>query len=162
MEIPSDRERLVDFLGDNEWPFHARRVVRPADVIATDFSSPDVESYWVVERGQTVGLVRLFDLGDIGEGAPQFDLRIAGRHRGRGHGKRATRWVVDHLFGAYPELHRIEANTRHDNAAMQRALAAAGFVHEGTLRSSWHDDNGRWFDTLVYGLLRTDRTDRAG
>ena len=67
-----------------------------------DFSSPDACSFWIVDSGQTAGLVRLLDLGDIGEGAPLFDLRIATRHRGRGLGRRATRWIADHLFTSYP------------------------------------------------------------
>lgn len=95
---------------------------------------------------------------DIGEGAPLFDLRVASRHRGCGFGMRATRWTVDHLFTSYPELHRIEAKTRHDNAAMQRVLSDAGFTHEGRLRDAWRSDEGQWFDTMIYGILRTEWT----
>ena len=65
---------------------------------------------------------------------------------------------MTHLFTDYPELHRIEANTRHDNAAMQRVLSDAGFTHEGRLRHTWPSDQGEWFDTMVYGILRTDWT----
>jgi ribosomal-protein-alanine N-acetyltransferase len=71
-------------------------------------------------------------------------------------GRLATRWTVDHLFTSFPELHRIEANTRHDNHAMQRILTEAGFAHEGRLREAWTSDDGRWFDTMIYGLLRRD------
>lgn len=139
-------------------PFHAQRLLTTVDVVAMEFSSADVASFWIVERRQTVGLVRLLDLGDIGKGAPQFDLRIAGRHRGNGFGVHATRWIVDHLFTTYPELHRIEANTRHDNLAMQGALSRAGFAQEGRLRQAWWSDEGLWFDTMIYGVLRTDWT----
>jgi RimJ/RimL family protein N-acetyltransferase len=158
VEIPHDHDQLVEFLGNDEWPFHARRLLTPGDVVAMDFSSPDVASFWIFDRRETVGLVRLLELGDIGEGAPRFDLRIATRHRGRGFGTRGTRWVVNHLFTDYPELHRIEANTRHDNTAMQRVLADAGFTHEGRLRETWPSDHGEWFDTMVYGILRADWT----
>ncbi len=102
------------------------------------------------------GRCRLLDLGDIGDGAPQFDLRIASPHRGRGIGTRASRWIVDHLFTTHPELHRIEANTRGDNAAMQQALSATGFAHEGRLRDGWRSPDGQWFDTFVYGMLRSE------
>ncbi len=105
---------------------------------------PDVESYWIVDDG-TVGLLRAFDLSDIGLGSPQFDLRIASSRRGRGYGSSATTWLVG------------EANTRVDNTAMQRALTAAGFSQEGRLRTSWWSEDGTWFDTIVYGILRTDR-----
>jgi RimJ/RimL family protein N-acetyltransferase len=154
--ILRDHEQLVEFLCNDEWPFHELRQLTPADIDAMEFSSPDVTSFWVVDTGQTVGLVRLLDLGDIGRGAPLFDVRIASRHRGFGFGTRATRWIVDHLFTNYPELHRIEANTRDDNTAMQRVLSGAGFTHEGRLRLAWRSDEGHWCDTMVYGMLRTD------
>ncbi|MEL6892571.1 MAG: GNAT family protein [Actinomycetota bacterium] len=157
MRHPRDREELIDFLVDDEWPFHGRRHVESADVDALSFSGADVETFWIVDGEQTVGLIRLFDLDDIGRGAPQFDLRIARRHRGRGHGTRATAWIVEHLFDMGPEVHRIEATTRDDNTAMQQALTTAGFTLEGRLRASWPCDDGTWFDTMVFGLLRTDR-----
>ena len=91
VEIPRDREELVEFLCNDEWPFHGQRVLTPDDIVAMDFSSPDVASFWIVDHRQTVGLVRLLDLGDIGEGVPLFDLRVASRHRGCGFGMRATR-----------------------------------------------------------------------
>ncbi len=156
VEVPRDQQDLVDFLGRDLWPFHGRHHLTPDDVLAIDVASPDVESFWVVLDGHKVGLVRLVDLGDIGDGAPRFDLRIAGRHRGRGLGTEATRWVVTHLFTAHPDLHRIEADTRSDNVAMQRALTAAGFTPEGRLRQAWRIPDGRWADTLVYGILRSE------
>jgi RimJ/RimL family protein N-acetyltransferase len=65
---------------------------------------------------------------------------------------------VDHLFTSYPDAHRIEANTRGDNAAMRRVLSAAGFTHEGTLRLAWRSEEGQWFDAMIYGMLRTEWT----
>jgi RimJ/RimL family protein N-acetyltransferase len=162
VEIPRDNDQLVEFLCNNDWPFHRQSSLTPDDLVAMDFSSPEVASFWIVDDRQRVGLVRLLDLGDVADGAPLFDLRIANSHRGRGFGTRTTRWTVDHLFTTYPELHRIEANTRHDNAAMQRALSAAGFTHEGRLRDAWPSNDGRWFDTMVYGMLRTDWTPTIG
>jgi hypothetical protein len=119
VEIPQDNDQLVEFLGHDEWPFHAQRVLAPGDVAAMDFSSPGVDSFWIIDHHETVGLVRL---------------------------------------AGYPALHRIEANTRHDNAAMQRVLSGAGFTREGRLRETWPSDEGQWFDTVIYGILRTDRT----
>lgn len=156
VDLPSDRDRLVGFLCSERWPFHGRPRLNPADVDEMEFEPPDVESYWVVDGSQTIGLARVLDLDDIGDGAVQFDLRIAARYRGVGHGGEVTRWLVRQCFERHRDLHRIEAHTRDDNVAMQRALAGAGFVHEGTLRESWAGDDGRRFDTFVYGLLRRD------
>lgn len=156
VETLRDHDKLVQFLCDDEWPFHGRPRLTAGDVVAIDFASDDVASFWIVDHDDNVGLVRLLDLNDIGEGTPLFDLRIASRHRGRGYGAQATTWIVDHLFTKYPELHRIEADTRHDNAVMQGVLSNAGFTLEGRLRESWCSSDGRRFDTLIYGLLRTD------
>ncbi len=156
LALPSDRDRLVAFLCDDEWPFHGCRRPTPHDVAGMEFATADTASHWIVERGHgEVGLIRLLELGDIGDGAPRFDVRVASGHRGRGIGTAATRWVADHLFATYPELHRIEATTRSDNVAMQRALTRVGFTHEGTLRQAWRSDD-RWFDALVFAILRTD------
>jgi RimJ/RimL family protein N-acetyltransferase len=121
-----------------------------------DFASSDVISFWIIDHRQTIGLIRLLDLGDVVDGSPLFDLRIASEHRGRGYGKRAARWIVDLLFTYYPELHRVEANTRADNAAMQTVLSAVGFTQEGRLRDAWRGADGQWFDTMIYGILRSD------
>lgn len=156
VELPRDDQRLVEFLCHDEWPFHGRRRLTANDVAAIDFSSADVACFWIIEQHQTVGLIRLLDLGDIGQGAPLFDVRITGEHRGRGLGTRAAGWIVDHLFTEYPELHRIEATTRHDNTAMRRVLEGAGFAHEGRLRNAWWSDDGNWFDAMIYGALRSE------
>lgn len=156
VEVPRDEQELIEFLCNDMWPFHGRPRLASTDVGAIDFASSDVNSFWIIDGGHTVGLIRLIELEDIGEGTPQFDLRIASAHRGQGHGRRATRWIVDHLFTAYPELQRIEANTRHDNVAMQATLSKAGFTLEGRLRASWRGDEREWFDTMVYGMLRSE------
>lgn len=157
VDVARDRDALIDFLCGNEWPFHASPRLTLDDVAEMDLGSDDVAVFWIVDDVRRVGIVRLLDLGDIGDGAPLLDLRIAEAHRGRGIGTWATRWAADHLFATYPPLHRVEANTRHDNVAMQRALVAADFTLEGRLRQAWRRDDGSWFDSLVYGLLRSDR-----
>jgi RimJ/RimL family protein N-acetyltransferase len=156
VEVPRDHRELVRFLCNDEWPYHGQPKLAPADVVAMDFASSDVISFWVMERRQTVGLIRLLDLGDVVGGSPLFDLRIASEHRGRGYGKRAAQWIVDHLFTDCPELHRVEANTRADNAAMQTVLSAVGFTLEGRLRDAWRGAEGQRFDTMIYGILRSD------
>lgn len=154
---PRDEDKLVELLCGDEWPFHGKRRLTPADVATMELTSDDVASFWVLDDlAAPIGLIRLLDLDDVDDGAPQFDLRIASGHRGRGVGGACTAWIVGHLFQTYPALHRIEANTRGDNTAMRRALSKAGFTHEGTLRESWPGEGRQRFDTAVYGILRTD------
>jgi RimJ/RimL family protein N-acetyltransferase len=74
--------------------------------------------------------------------------------RGRGVGSRAQRQLADYLFTFTPAV-RIEAGTRPENVAEQRALERAGFTREGTLRRIAFTD-GAWWDYLVYSRVRTD------
>lgn len=156
VRMPADADAVVRFLSEHPWPFHGVAAPTVAQAAAVELASDDVASFWLTVDGQAVGLARLLDLSDIGAGAPQFDLRIQPSSRGRGLGTIATRWIADRLFTEHPALHRIEAATRADNVGMQRALAAGGFQLEGQLRQSWSDGAGRWHDTLVFGILRTE------
>lgn len=156
---PDDRERLVGFLTGNGWPFHGVAAPTEADVDAMPFVDDATSSWWIVEGDEPCGLVRLLDLDDIPDGSPVFDVRVVETARGRGVGAFAVRWLTEHLFTTYPDLHRIEATTRDDNVAMQRVLERCGYTCEGRLRESWPAADGRRFDTLVYGMLRSDPRD---
>lgn len=157
VQLPTDRERLVAFLSGSEWPFHGQVTLTAADVDRMDFTSTSVCVFWIIDQQRNdVGLVRLFDLNDIGTGAPQIDVRIGTAYRGKGFGTQATGRAIKHLFDSYPAAHRIEAYTRIDNVAMQHVLSASGFVLEGTLRDAWGTDGKEWKNGLVYGILRSD------
>jgi RimJ/RimL family protein N-acetyltransferase len=151
------REEVVQFLCAHEWPFHARSRLSTADAAAITISAvDDVESFTIREDGVLVGLVRLLDLGDMENGSPLFDLRIATEHRERGIGREAVTWLSGHLFGRHPELHRIEATTREDNVRMMTVLERCGYRLEGTLREAWRSSDGTRHDAMIYGLLRRE------
>lgn len=156
--LPDDFERLVDFLCANRWPFHRITQPQTADVAQMEFANSEVTSYWAGSDGRDVGLIRLLDLDDLVEGSPLFDVRIAEADRGRGVGAECVQWLTKFLFTTYPGLHRVEANTRADNVAMQSTLRRSGYQLEGRLRESWRSEDGRRYDTLVYGLLRTEQS----
>ncbi len=129
---------------------------RSAEAEAISISDAATRSFWVVDNRTVVGLVRLLDLDDVDDGSPMFDLRIASGHRGQGHGTAAVTWLSGYLFGEYPVLHRIEATTRNDNAAMIAVLNRCGYQQEGLLREAWKSRDGSRHDTRVYGLLRRE------
>jgi RimJ/RimL family protein N-acetyltransferase len=52
-------------------------------------------------------------------------------------------------------VHRLQAGTEVDNIAEQRALEAAGFQREGIHRGVYFRD-GRWRDSVMYGLVRDE------
>jgi RimJ/RimL family protein N-acetyltransferase len=128
----------------------------PVDASAIGLVTADVDSYWMIEAGQPVGLVRLLDIGDVVNGSPLFDLRIAESWRGRGLGTQAVTWLTAHLFERFAPLHRIEATTRADNVAMQKVLDHCGYRAEGQLREAWRNDDGSRSNTMIYGILRPD------
>jgi RimJ/RimL family protein N-acetyltransferase len=147
---------FVAFLTGSEWPFHGAARLSVAEAEAISIPNAETRSFWIRDDGTVVGVVRLLDLDDVDEGSPLFDLRIASGHRGRGYGTAAVKWLSDYLFGEFPALHRIEAATRSDNAAMISVLERCGYHHEGRLREAWKSRDGSRHDTMLYGLLRRE------
>lgn len=77
---------------------------------------------------------------------------------GQGLAAEALGAVVDWGF-ARLELHSIEAQLDSENKASQRTLERVGFRKEGLLKQSYYDGREHR-DTLIYGLLASDRTSR--
>lgn len=154
--VAVDVNAVVAFLCGSDWPFHMVSRLSVGQAEAMSISDAKTDSFWIRDAGVAVGLVRLLDLDDIEDGSPLFDLRIAEGHRGRGLGVAAVKWLSDHLFIEFPALHRIEATTRSDNAAMISILDRSGYRREGVLREAWKSENGLRHDTMVYGLLRRE------
>lgn len=155
VRLTQDERRLRTLL-DDEWPFHG-----PAPPGGPSVEPPPGgEDWWVIDRDRDVGLIRLLDLDDVGEGSPRFDLRIASSDGGCGFGTAATRWIVGHLFDRFDDLHRIEANTRADKQPMRCVLEGCRWVHDGTLRRAWRGVDLEWHDTAIYGILRGERPRR--
>jgi RimJ/RimL family protein N-acetyltransferase len=160
LALPDERESLAAWLSNERWPFHSdpelehERVLRWVDDGA--FQEPNNAAFWVMLEGERAGLIHLFDLEDIGDGAPLFDLRIRSEYRGRGLGTQAVRWLTDHLFEQHAELERIEGTTRADNLAMRSVFRRCGYAKEAHHRQSWPGVDGQRFDTVGYGILRGD------
>lgn len=74
--------------------------------------------------------------------------------RGRGYGTQAQGALAEYLF-LHTTVERIEATTRTDNVAEQRALEKAGFTREGVLRSAQFH-LGEWRDMVQYSKIRSD------
>lgn len=156
---PADAEAAVAFLSSNEWPYHGQPVLSAEQAAGVTLVGDDVRSFWVEDGGETIGLIRVFDLDDVATGSPLLDVRIAQAHRGRGVGTAAVSWVVDHLFSTYEELHRIEATTRHDNLPMHRVFDRCGFRLEGRLIEAWANADGSRADSWIYAILRREWSD---
>jgi hypothetical protein len=64
--------------------------------------------------------------------------------------------MTDHLFSTYPELNRIEATTRHDNAAMQRVFERCRYRLEVRMLDAWTNADDTRSDTVTYAILRRE------
>lgn len=153
--LPHESELLMAFLCGETWPFHSGQPTRESvnSAIATHaYDNPNVQTFWIRHAdGQELGLIKLFDLEDIGDGAPLFDLRIKAAARGQGIGKAAVTWLTNHLFESWPQLQRIEGTTRQDNWAMRHVFATCGYLKEGHFRQAWQG-----YDAIQYAILRQD------
>lgn len=161
IDLPSESETLVTWLCAETWPFHSNSVLtveRVREWIASGlFGGTNHRAFWIFRGSdERVGLIRLFDLDDIPDGTPMFDLRLRGSARGLGVGSQAVRWLTSYCFETWPELHRIEANTRADNIGMRRVFTKCLYSKEAHVRKAWRSANGDRFDTIYYGILRED------
>ncbi|MFF4370471.1 GNAT family N-acetyltransferase [Streptomyces sp. NPDC001594] len=107
-----------------------------------------------LESGRVIGMVDYRDL-DPYVGVATLGVTIGEREFwGRGHGREATRLLVDHLFGAYG-LHRLELDTWSGNERAVRAFSGLGFREEGRLRSAVLVAGER-YDRVLFGMLREE------
>ncbi|KHS51759.1 GNAT family N-acetyltransferase [Brevibacterium linens] len=153
-----DVDGLIDFFTTEEFPFHAgpsgwsEETVR--ERIANGyFVDEENETFWIVhsELGK-IGLVRLEDLRDD---TPMFDLRLAGRFRGRGLGIEVLEAIAAHIFSNTPAI-RLEGQTREDNHAMRSVFDRAGWTKEAHYRRSWPVAGGDPLDSIAYAILREE------
>ena len=157
----AEADALADFLLDTPWPFHVpsspdRELIlkRVADHF---YDGDDSRTFWIISGGQRAGLLRLLDLTEVGRGvAPMFDLRLAPAHRRQGIGRQTVAWLTEYLFTTFPDLQRIEGNTRQDNLAMRRTFRSCGYVKESHYRAAWPGESGRLHDSIGYAVLRRD------
>ncbi|GAA3532269.1 hypothetical protein GCM10022419_009130 [Nonomuraea rosea] len=153
---PDDTERLVAFMTEEEWPFHAGtqdpEAVRQRAGEGL-YDDEETRSFWVLAVGEHAGLVRLQDFADD---TPMFDLRIKKAWRGRGLGARAVTWLTGYLFTELPDIARIEGTTRQDNHAMRAIFRRSGYAKEAHYRQAWPGQDGQLYDSVGYAILRQD------
>jgi RimJ/RimL family protein N-acetyltransferase len=154
----ADRDDLARFLSQHRWPFHVKpelgRAAAAGLAAGWDLDGPSTRAWWLERDGRVVGLLRVDDLGSAWD--PSWDLRIAEGHRGAGLGTAAVRWLAGEVFGGWPGVRRIEAQTRRDNLAMRAVLRRCGYVKEAVYRRAWPDPDGTYHDGIGYALLRED------
>ncbi|CAM3801779.1 GNAT family N-acetyltransferase [Isoptericola cucumis] len=108
----------------------------------------------VTHDGQVVGDVVLWTTGDtVSRG--EIGWVFHPEHTGQGFATEAVRAVLGLAFDFYG-MHRVVAQLDARNEASARLCERVGMQREGHLRQDWYS-KGEWTDTLVYGLLASDR-----
>lgn len=161
IQLPQEQEQLIAFLTSEEWPFHVNNRLSSEKVLEMIgeeiFTGSNHEAFWILgENKQQVGFIRIFDLDDVDDGYPLFDLRIRAAYRGKGIGKLAVQWLTKYLFDKHQNLGKIVGTTRADNMGMRKTFRTCGYVKEGHYRKDWSAGNGVYVDTVKYAILRED------
>ncbi|NJC57830.1 GNAT family N-acetyltransferase [Brevibacterium marinum] len=154
----ADRQSLIGFFTNNDFPFHVRSEQWPVSQVeemidSGAFRSDDNDTFWLHDDNLgTLGCVRLEDLADD---TPVFDLRLATEYRGRGLGASCLRAVTDHVF-ATMNVDRFEGHTRDDNIAMRSTFLRAGWSKEAHYRRAWPVPGQTPKDSVAYAILREE------
>jgi len=127
----------------------------PASPYVVTGPADHVAAFSVVRlaTGELAGEALLWGI-DLHNRTGHVGISLRPAFRGQGLGAEAVRLLCYYGF-AVRGLHRLQAETLADNAAMIAAATQAGFAPEGTLRASaWVD--GAFADETILGLLATD------
>ena len=153
----ADRGAFTRFLTRDRFPFHA--VAEPSEPeVAAQIDAGYYERgrslFWVDDEEH--GRIGMVVVENPGSTAPAFDLRLAGRYRGRGLGAPIVRALTAFVFETYPEAVRLEGRTRQDNLPMRTTFLRSGFVKEAHRREGWPVEGGEALAAVDYAILRRD------
>ncbi|NUR27242.1 MAG: GNAT family N-acetyltransferase [Catenulispora sp.] len=105
-------------------------------------------------EGRLLGNVSLHGI-DLEHSCGELGYRVAPWARGQGIGTLAVRTVSDWAFG-FLGLTRLQLLHAVENPASCRLAEKAGFLLEGTTRSSYRYGDGKLHDEHIHGRLATD------
>ncbi len=145
----------VAFLVATQVAPHARGFVLAAtpEQVRSALANPDRATFVVCDGDERLGMVLLGYVAD----APWLVevRRIVVTRPGRGIGAQALRWTIAHAFDER-HAHRIALEVVATNDRARRLYERCGFIHEGTQRDGYRDEDGRYTNLCAYGLLTTD------
>ena len=93
-------------------------------------------------------------LAEPGARTGDLGYELSPEHWGRGYATEAARAMAEFAFVEL-RLHRVWAESVPENSASRRVMEKLGMRCEGRLQHTrWY--KGRWWDTLVYGILKDE------
>lgn len=176
MEIKTERLKLREFVLD-DWPAvlayqqDQRYLEFYPFVTRTESDAKEFVQWFLDEQPESPRrrfqlAVTLEETGElIGDAGirrkPENDweadigYEIAPEHWRNGYATETAAALINHGFDQM-ELHRISSWCIAENVASARVLEKLGLREEGRLRENEFFKN-RWWDTLVFGMLRDER-----
>jgi len=165
--LPADAADVLVIRGDPEVqkyddpPIHSLQEAAEFIEEMRQACATDQQQAWAVTlkgNATVIGLVSLQyrnHRGDVYHRRAEVGYGIARASWGQGIGSEAVRAVVHYGF-AQRKLNLIYAGTIAENYESVRLLEKLGFVREGTRRQHSLEDDGRFLDSAMYGLIRSD------
>ena len=163
MPVMADAADLLVFRGDPEVQLYNGAVIHT--IAEAEEQIADTQAEYGRREGITWAVTRTGQPATLGHFAfhrwshfhrrAELGYDLARASWGQGLATEALRAIISFGF-AQMNLNRMYANTIVDNVASVRVLERLGFTHEGTQRGfSWEDD-GRFHDSALFGLLRDE------
>lgn len=119
------------------------------------YNDDPMNFHWALEyEGRAIGRVKAWEVNQRDSYA-QLGYDIGSQYRSLGLMTEAVRAVVRYLL-IDAGFNRVYAMIRENNIASIRVCEKAGFVHEGTMRKHFAENDGSFVNVLVYGILASD------
>ncbi|WP_166843915.1 GNAT family N-acetyltransferase [Isoptericola sp. BMS4] len=143
------------YLLEDAWTPEEAELQLAKRIARTGIREPGSALALVVEHEETVvGDVVLWTTGDT-TSRGEIGWVFHPDHTGRGFATEAVRAVLGLAFDFY-RMHRVVAQLDARNERSALLCERVGMRREGHLRQDWWS-KGEWTDTLVFGLLASER-----
>lgn len=153
------RPDVARYLLDDPWTEEDARRKVAERLPKADLDGESAALALVIEHeGAVIGDVMLW-LTDKERRVAEIGWVLDPGYGGRGFATEAVRAVLDLAFARY-RVHRVAAQMDGRNAASVKLAASCGMTCEAHLRQDWWS-KGEWTDTVVYGMLASDRVQGA-
>jgi len=100
--------------------------------------------------GEAVGEAVL-NITNPAEGQAEIGFAVAPRFWEQGFGTEITAAMLEAAFSQM-KVHRVSAQCSPDNKGSIRVMQKVGMAREGLLRDV-HHARGKWWSTVIYGVL---------
>ncbi|MBF4566593.1 GNAT family N-acetyltransferase [Plantibacter sp. VKM Ac-2876] len=150
------RPDVATYLLDDPWTEEVAQRKSAERLTRIGLDSPARALTLIVEHeGAPVGEVLLW-YTDHERGVAEIGWVLDPEHGGKGFASEAVGAVLDLAFST-PGMHRVAAQMDGRNTTSARLAERVGMRREAHLRQDWWN-KGEWTDTVVFGMLASDRS----